>query len=437
MNTIGFRYNLKMSFGFVFCFSFLVSCNTPSELGADFLEGGRISLAYIDTLTLRASTVVFDSLATSNSGRLLFGYVEDPRIGAICSSPCFQIEPPSVSDNFGVDFTYDYLALRLEYDRYSYYDTTQLVKLNVFEIDEDIELEDDGSLYNNKVFRKKQLNGQYSPIGSVSFYPFPHRYDTVEVRLPDSLGKQLFQWLIDGDDRISSKTEFQNYFKGIILEPDTTLSSSILGFKPSASLRLHYVNAGTPKKDRYVDFSIGSSIYYNKIISDKEATPLSTLVTREEGIRSTKTDNTVYFSNALGLAVRVEIPHLRSILSFDKNLIVSQAQLKIVPLNNSYDDNTDLPSSFAAMKVDKFNDFIQSYQNSLLLKKDELLDRDTHYAVDITQFVKEQLKTDLINQNAILFIPNKPGSSADRVYAGDSDNKYGMELRVYYSHINQ
>ena len=89
------------------------------------------------------------------------------------------------------------------------------------------------------------------------------------------------------------------------------------------------------------------------------------------------------------------------------------------------------------MKVDKFNDFIQSYQNSLLLKKDELLDRDTHYAVDITQFVKEQLKTDLINQNAILFIPNKPGSSADRVYAGDSDNKYGMELRVYYSHINQ
>jgi hypothetical protein len=413
-----------------------MGCNSPSELGANFLEGGRISLAYIDTLSLKTSTVVFDSLITSRNGRLLLGYVDDPQIGRITSSPCFQIEPPSGSEIFDENFTYSYLALRLEYDRYSYYDTTQLINLKVLEIDEEIELEDDGNLYNNRTFKKKLTNGSAIPLGQLSFFPSPNRYDTLEIRLPDSLGRRLFQWLVDGDSRVSNINEFQDYLKGISLEPDTTTSTSMIGLKPTASLRLHYINSGIPKKNKYLDFSIGRSIYYNRIQTNRKNTELSSLTTREKGVSSTTTRNTVYFSNATGLAVRIEIPHLRSVLTFDENLIVSQAELRIIPINNSYDSNTELPRAFTIVKVDKFNDFIGSYQNSLLLRRDELIDRDTHYVADITQFVKEQLKSELSNRNALLFIPAPLGSTADRVYAGDPKNKYGMELRIYYSKIN-
>jgi hypothetical protein len=138
----------------------------------------------------------------------------------------------------------------------------------------------------------------------------------------------------------------------------------------------------------------------------------------------------------MALGIRVEVPHLRSILQFDQNLIVSQAQLKIVPISNTYTDNKPLPFSHAIYAVDKFNDVYRQYQNSLVLVEDGLLQRDTHYSADVTEFVKSQLRTDLKNQNALYFLPSSPGTRIDRVYVGDGDNKYGMELRIYYSQVN-
>jgi hypothetical protein len=408
----------------------------PSEIGSNFLGGGSLSLSYTDTLTLKVSTVIFDSVSTLQSSRLLTGYVEDPQIGKIYASPYFRLNPVTVQ-SLDSDFDFEYLALRLEYDRYSYYDTTRQMTLHVFQIDEDIETEDDGRLYNNRVFRKKRTNGQVVPLGSLSFNPSPNRFDTLEIKLADSFGKELFQLVKDGDDKVTVENDFLDFIKGITLESDTSTSSCFVGFKPNASLRLHYVNNNeVPKRKAYIDFSFQSNLYYNQIRSNRQSTSLADLTTREKPLSTLKTSNVTYLNSGIGLGIRVEIPHLRSILSLDKNLIISQAQLKIVPLDNTYGDNTPLPGRYAIYAVDKFNDIYGAYQNSLVLLKDDLLDRDTHYIADVTNFVKSQLSNDLTNQNALLFFPANPGSSVDRVYAGDGNSKYSMELKIYYTQIN-
>lgn len=412
-----------------------IACNSPSEIGSNFLEGGSLSLSFIDTLSLKVSTVILDSVPTSNNGRLLVGYVDDPQTGKFSASPCFQLEN-TLTQSLDEEFTYNYLALRLENDDYSFYDTMQLLKLKVYEVDEKIELEDDGKLYNNKSFEKKLTNGQPVALGELVFTPSPRRMDTLEVKISDAFGLNLFQLLKDGDTKVTSKREFQEFLKGLVIEPDTTVTSCFIGFKPTAALRLHYTDNGTPKKKRYLDFPLGSNIYYNQLKSNRSKTELKELVTREKSLSSTKTSNMAYFHNGMALGIRVEVPHLRSILQFDQNLIVSQAQLKIVPISNTYTDNKPLPFSHAIYAVDKFNDVYRQYQNSLVLVEDGLLQRDTHYSADVTEFVKSQLRTDLKNQNALYFLPSSPGTRIDRVYVGDGDNKYGMELRIYYSQVN-
>lgn len=413
------------------------SCALPSEIGADFLEGGSVTISYTDTLSLKVSTVIFDSLATLGNGRLLVGYVEDPQIGKIQSASYFQLKTnaPTEFDDEN-EYQYQYIALRLEYDDYSYYDTTREVNLKAYEIGEEIELEDDGKLYNNKTFKKKLTNGQAVPMGEVTFVPSPIRFDTLEIPLSDSFGQTIFQLLKDGDKKVTDQTDFLDFFRGIVIETDMAKSSCFLGFKPTSSLRLHYIDNGVPKQNRYLDFPIGS-IYYNNIIVNSSQTALKDLNERRYDLPSTKTNNIAYFQNGVGMGVRVEIPHLKSILTYDENLIVSQAVLKIYPLKVSYkNNNCPLPRSFTMYGVDKFNDIFRVFQNSLLLVEDKLLSRDTHYEADITQFVNLQLGTTLKNENALLFSSTSPGTNADRVYVGDDNySQYRMELRVYYSQV--
>src|SRR5690349_9064650 len=70
----------------------LVSCNdTASPIGSDFFQGTAINMSTIDTLTIRTSTIVFDSLVTADASRLLVGYHVDEDLGAVSSAAYFQI----------------------------------------------------------------------------------------------------------------------------------------------------------------------------------------------------------------------------------------------------------------------------------------------------------------------------------------------------------
>lgn len=70
----------------------LVSCTKePSEIGSNFFEGGSLILSEVDTITIKASTILFDSLATSDATRLLVGAHDDENLGFLSATSFFQV----------------------------------------------------------------------------------------------------------------------------------------------------------------------------------------------------------------------------------------------------------------------------------------------------------------------------------------------------------
>src|SRR6187551_2831865 len=65
------------------------------------------SLAYTDTITLATSTVLLDSIPTSNTGALLFGKYQDPKLGLVDAKAFFQVGPATKwYFNLDNNFTY-------------------------------------------------------------------------------------------------------------------------------------------------------------------------------------------------------------------------------------------------------------------------------------------------------------------------------------------
>src|SRR5690349_20322095 len=171
---------LCIAIGVLFCFS----CGTDtSEIGVSFFREGALDISYIDTASVKLSTVRFEKLTTSNLSSILVGSNNDSRLGRISAAAFLKLNA-AADDLEGVDATFDYLALNLNYNEYFYHDTTAQLTLRVHRVTSTIESDnEDGTLFNTSSFPF-----QFDPIGSVTFKPRPTKDDTLEVRLSDDLG---------------------------------------------------------------------------------------------------------------------------------------------------------------------------------------------------------------------------------------------------------
>ncbi|MBN2762151.1 MAG: DUF4270 family protein, partial [Bacteroidales bacterium] len=124
----------------------LYSCNDENEftLGDDFVESST-HLSIVDTFSVEMSTVIQDSVPTSATGAMLVGKYQDTVFGSIsCISYC-QIGLPSTI-SLGEDDIYDSIVLVLEYSKYFFGDTNSLAELSIHQLNESIELHDNGYL---------------------------------------------------------------------------------------------------------------------------------------------------------------------------------------------------------------------------------------------------------------------------------------------------
>src|SRR5882762_9272611 len=63
-----------------------------SVIGADFFTNkSAFDISYLDSMSLKVSTVLRDSMVTSNTKRLLVGYHQDEKLGTITSQAIFQV----------------------------------------------------------------------------------------------------------------------------------------------------------------------------------------------------------------------------------------------------------------------------------------------------------------------------------------------------------
>ncbi len=411
-----------------------ISCGVDSsEIGADFFSDGVLDYSYSDTSSVKLSTIAFDRLQTSNTSRILMGTHMDEKLGRITASSFFQLAPASAIDLQGKDITYDYLALNLSYDKYSYYDTTSSLTLRVCRVLEKMELEDDGFLYSNNTFA---IAGE--PLGELTFLPRPHKKDSIEIKLSNILGEELFQKAINGNVDLSSASNFLKYFHGLAVISDTTSSSCLVGFSKTPQLRLYYTDRSTtPVTKKYASFSASSvGVIFSRINVNRQQSSLSNLLSEEDKLPSSATDDESYLQAGGALALRVDMPYLRE-LKQASNFYIQQAILEIYVVKKSHDEFTPLPTSLTVYKIDKNNSLSDQFVNTPTLMEDIDLKRDTRYVLDVTSFVNEQMELQTQNENGLAFtMIDSYSASVDRLYAAAKSSTYKTRLILYYATVN-
>ena len=159
----------------------LFSCDPPGNIGVTPLT--PVETLFTDTLTVRMSTVLADSVRTSNPDVFLAGRYVDPLFGTITASSYIRMSLGFQLD-LGATAVYDSLVLYTPYN-YAYGDTLPAQTIAVHRIQEVIN--PDKNYYNNST-----LTYNPTPLASKTFQAKPRTDGSLRFKLPNDLGKELF-----------------------------------------------------------------------------------------------------------------------------------------------------------------------------------------------------------------------------------------------------
>ncbi|PTN09350.1 DUF4270 family protein [Mangrovibacterium marinum] len=336
---------------FAVIIAFMASCKNDAgsfTIGDDLVHS-ETTVVMSDSFRIALSTVVLDSVATSNPSTALVGKHSDPLLGTTemnyyvnfdLSSNISQIVTGGSTTGVKKLDVLDSLTIKLPYSGFSVGDTTQLVTFNIYRLTDELEI-------------PKALSAQYNtysypheenPIGSLTFLPEPSK-DSIEIRLDDALAEEIMQMVYDGATEIKSSDDFRTYLKGFVIAPDPS-ADVILGFDASSDgiqmkLYTYQVNATITEKE--TNFSVSSeNTDFNAAQADREGTNFAMLNNQREAISSTQTGNVTSIQGSTGLYTKVNFPSLNSIYDYGESVLI-RAELILVPsLDNDY---RDLPST--------------------------------------------------------------------------------------------
>jgi len=334
------------------------SCKEPDGIGLDVLpEGEEIAIAWIDTFTIEARTILYDSVQTSGllSGTYLIGDFGDPIFGRVQSELFMQFKLPSTTTEFDNDAEIDSIILNLAYVG-SYGSTDKLkgtMTFGVFEVLEDLYPTGSGdSVYYSNASHAVSA----TPLAVHQFRPdlfadIISGIDTIRpsLRIPldNSLGTRILR-----SDSLASNDVFLNEFKGLNIKPmDASMPSgfgSILYFNVASSFS--WVKM-------YYHTSTADSLFVNFLTTNSDG--VHTAFRHEYGptaIEPAIADSTVtgaerlYIQSMAGVRMKVEFPNVRDLSNLGA-VAINKAEL-VVPLDIDVVTEFGVPPSLQLTVID-------------------------------------------------------------------------------------
>jgi len=418
---------------------FLAACSedkTEFALGEDFIESGT-SVRLIDTFSVKLSTVLIDSLPSSTVDTLLVGNYRDEIFGRVTASSYFEIGLPEGTDILDDD-VFDSLTITLWYTGYSYGDTLSPMTLLVHRLTENIEPTQSGYLYNTSSFKHEP-----APLVRYTFEPRPNSKDSVEIKLNDIIGRQLFDLMRTNSDEISEEAEFVKFFNGIYITADTNYNSSIVGFDTESQhlklvLYTHRI-AETLEEIQYEFPVINTEEQFNQIEHNFGNSLLSTYSFLEGAVPSGKMNNKAFTQGGTGLMTKIEFPTLNEFLMFENSHLL-RAELIIRPAKMSY-NTFELPETIYLYNTDKHNQIgsiLYDEEDEVLapvFELDELFYEETSYTFDLSSFIASEMNDsyfDIEHGLIMTFSYEEYLCSLKRVVFETLDN--AAMLKIYYVH---
>ncbi len=372
---------------------FLSACEDPQEIGSEvFVQD--IGLLYTDTLTVDASTILLDSIVTSNTANLLVGRYTDPTLGLVEASSYFHIVPAdtlySRVDTVGrkavkwIRFPskVDSIRFIMPYTLYQG-DTLQRQTFKITQLADNAVLDVTKTYYSNSdvpalkpTILGQLRNKRVTPIKNVNVLSGVGRFDTLKVPItdPSFIAFIASQRDIKIKDNALVGTGFRNAVRGLALTSESNNNAAIIGVLGGGSAGQSYMQifynysytytilnkAGTADSatikvdttksnfllvDQFIQTPSGGrgaslNARFNRITTTRTGA-YSKLIDPSDVLLSSQANNQVALQSSTGLAMKVKFPSLLK-LKERQDIAINKAELVLEPNSSNYSVPTDL-----------------------------------------------------------------------------------------------
>jgi hypothetical protein len=410
----------------------VISCQLQGDedIGLEIpVDTDNFGMYFTDTVTVTTSTVLLDSVATTNTGYLITGQYVDGKVGKVTARSYLGVGLNDTAPDIENKAVYDSLVLMLDYDAYSYGDTTQLQSLYVHSLTEQL---NESKTY----YAFDQASYKTTPIGSQSFRARPYTQQPLHLKLTDDLGKELFE--LAKNNLLSSETDLKTYLHGLALIPGNDDNGSILRFtvdSDSTIIRLYYHENNLDTEAFTYDFKISNGgTYFNQFSSDRSQTSLASLQQTFQAVKADLTQEETYIQGGISLNTRIDIPYLRSLKSMGM-FAINKAELIVEPVAGSYSTTVPLPQSLFLQEVNGSNWIVSSGVQYMYVKADNI-NNTRFYSYDLTSYVNAVLDEDTPSKKGLLLsLPAADNRiTLQRLVLGSGNNPdYKVKVQIYYT----
>jgi len=413
----------------------LISCEAPKEIG---LPPEVIAdVKFVDTLTVRTSTVLLDSVRTSSTQRMLLGAYTDPVFGKVMAQPYMEFTS-TLNLNLNSDgttntnvYAYDSITVSMSYNYY-YGDTLKPFQMAIHRMTDTL-------LTSKMYYNNNTMPYSSTPLASKTFYLTPRTSSLMTVKLPDSFGQEIFA--LNAKPEASTIAKFVQTVKGLTFVPASS-NGTVIGFSPLSSgitLNLFYHNTADT-------IALVKTFFINKRFNHVEADRKGTALSKIQPLKplaSTETGGMTYIQDALGIVTKLEFPYLQELFK-KQGIAINRAELMIYPTwpegaNTTY----SLPIGLGLAETDNSNRFLRTVGDAELFVP---LDATTFQSYILPQVVSYSTKfryynfvlTTYLQALAVGFKKNPALLLTPVSNAGDvqSYSNSGQALGKYYPLLN-
>lgn len=387
----------------------LISCTRSTIEFGTVPENNYTRLVYIDTVSVRLSTVLTDSFATGGATAFLLGRYQDPYLGVISARPFFQVDRPSALPDIPVTAVYDSIVFIIRPDNYYYGDTSRWQTIYVNELAQSIV-----TSYNDKLYNTSNVAVKPDALGIKTLRIRPVADDSISIRLNDTKGQELFSKVRQKHTDLTSTDYFLNYFKGISLtvRPDDT--TAVFGLTAGSVMRIHYHTTIPGQERHFVDFvSLSNTLAFNQVLADRTGTGIIPGISGVTEIPSSQTGNNSFSQWGTGLRLKLGFPSLKGILLTEDYVRLLKAELIVRPAFLSYDRNKyRLPSSMLLATTDATNLIGTTLADSTGAVMyaapviDDIYGQNTYYRFNLTSYINQLLQTPANEKQGLYLLDN-------------------------------
>ena len=410
----------------------LLACKKKDQMLGKELLGPDVLLNGVttDTFYLATSVILEDSMITDNAANVVLGSYNDPKFGTFTSSFYTQLRLAGVNPNFGDPSTIvvDSFILGLEYA--GYYGALNAQQFEVFELTD--ALSNDSTYY--QFSTKAYNNTNLIHAGKETITPDPLNFTIIgddsvqaQLRIPldTNLAKQFIAEATNGSSTFASNTNFQSYFKGLLVQTNNGSQSvgqgGVFYFNlndPGTKLTIYYRQGGVEKT---YDFLMNSTCAdFSHVNINRNGSAVEQVINNpSQGLQE-------FYAQAFGVRAKVVIPGLNQ---FTENQLIHRAEIHLpiqFQLGSKYKPGSTV--SFATKKTA----VSQGYINTGVLGV--YSESKKEFSADLKSYVQAVINKDIENTGLIVS-PRFFVNSAERIIFNGPNtiNKMRPKIIITYT----